>query len=216
MRELELIRSELESAARPCVTCAFQAEGVVLIDLIRRVRPSIDVLFVNTGYHFDETLEYRKRLAREWSLNLIELAPETETAVHPNEPDLCCQARKVRPLMRALDGYDVWFSGLRRDQSPTRAHTGHIGSQVLPSGKRIRKVSPLAHWTWNDVLSYASEREIELHPLYERGYLSIGCEPCTSLPTDAANPRSGRWAGRKLECGIHVEFRTDNSAQTSA
>lgn len=224
MQELDFIRSVLEKhPGRPCVTCSFQIEGVVLLDQIRRVRPSIDVLFVDTGYHFAETYAYRDRLAREWSLNLINLRPETAVEVHEgafgklyaSHPDQCCQMRKVRPLMKALENYDLWFSGLRREQSPTRAHIERIGTQTLPSGKPILKVSPLALWSWEDVWGYAAAHDIEYLPLYDRGYQSIGCEPCTSLPTDEENPRSGRWAGRKLECGIHSTVNLSFDSRSS-
>ncbi len=214
MEELDFIRGVLEKHPGPaCVTCSFQIEGVVLLDLLRRVRPGIDVLFVDTGYHFAETYAYRDRLVKQWSLNLIELRAETTVEAHEgafgklyaSHPDQCCQMRKVRPLMKALDGYEVWFSGLRREQSPTRAHLERIGTQVLPSGKAICKVSPLALWSWEEVWSYALAHEIEYLPLYDRGYQSIGCEPCTARPKDETDARSGRWAGHpKVECGLHV------------
>jgi phosphoadenosine phosphosulfate reductase len=213
LQELELIRSVLETGqGRPCVTCSFQVEGVVLLHMMRQVRPDIDVLFVDTGYHFPETYAYRDRLARDWNLNLINLKPELPVEAHEaqfgkmyqEQPDRCCKLRKVGPLLSVLEDYDLWFTGLRRDQSPTRAKLGFFGQHKLPGGKIIRKICPLALWSWKDVWSYVTVNEIDHLPLYERGYLSIGCQPCTSLPTDFSNPRSGRWAGKKLECGIHT------------
>lgn len=210
---LALIR-RLASAPerRVTLTCSFQAEDMVVLDLLRRVRPDAAVLFLDTGYHFAETYEYRDRIARQWDLNLVNLrarasVTEQEAAagqLYRTHPDRCCHARKVEPLLAGLAGYDVWFTGLRREQSPTRAGLQVEDAQTLPSGHRLAKVSPLALWTWPDVWSYLSVNEIEPLPLYDQGYLSIGCQPCTSLPAAGADPRSGRWAGRKLECGIHT------------
>jgi len=112
-----------------------------------------------------------------------------------------------RKLFAALEEYDVWFTALRRDQSPSRANLQHVEPFRLPSGKMIQRVSPLAEWTAKDVWGYAKQHGIRLLPLYDLGYTSIGCEPCTSLPLDPSNPRSGRWQGQKLECGIHVQSK---------
>jgi phosphoadenosine phosphosulfate reductase len=111
----------------------------------------------------------------------------------------------VEPLFSALDSYDVWFTGLRREQSPSRAHLAHLEPFNLPSGRVIRKVSPLATWTTKEVWTYASAHGIPLLPLYDLGYTSIGCEPCTTLPLEPSDQRSGRWQGQKLECGIHIQ-----------
>jgi len=113
----------------------------------------------------------------------------------------------VGPLFSALEGYDTWFTALRRDQSPSRANLGENEPFRLPSGRTIRRVAPIAPWTARDVWKYAADRDIPLLPLYDQGYTSIGCEPCTSLPLDPNNPRSGRWQGQKLECGIHIEAK---------
>lgn len=208
----ELIRSALEQLGRPCVTCSFQAEDVVLLDLLRKVRPDIPVLFLETGYHFPETCAYRDRIARAWRLNLVNVRPELSVESHEavngrlyeTQPDRCCKLRKVEPLLAALENYEIWFTGLRREQSPTRARLAQIEVHALPSGKSLLKASPLAFWTWKEVWSYLAVHEIEHLPLYDQGYLSIGCRPCTRLPADPSNPRSGRWAGQKLECGIHT------------
>ena len=103
--------------------------------------------------------------------------------------------------------HDVWFTALRRDQSPSRANLQHVEEFKLPGGTMIQRVSPLAAWTAKDVWAYAKQHDIPLLPLYELGYTSIGCEPCTSLPLDPSNPRSGRWQGQKLECGIHIQAK---------
>jgi phosphoadenosine phosphosulfate reductase len=120
------------------------------------------------------------------------------------DPGRCCQLRKVEPLMAALEDFDVWFTGLRREQSPTRKNLKKIERHQLPSGRSIDKISLLADWSWPQVSEYMTRHQIELLPLYHLGYPSIGCEPCTTLPLDPSDPRSGRWAGKKLECGIHT------------
>src|SRR5215213_3906297 len=115
------------------------------------------------------------------------------------------ERHKVEPLFSALEGYDAWFTGLRREQSPTRAHLSHLEPFQLPSGKLLRKVNPLATWTSAEVSAYATAHAIPRQPLYALGYTSIGCEPCTKQPVDSSNVRSGRWDGQKLECGIHIQ-----------
>jgi phosphoadenosine phosphosulfate reductase len=207
-----LIRRVLEeNSGRPCLTCSFQAEDMVVLDLVRKVRPDIAVVFLETGYHFAETYAYRDRMALLWSLNLVNAMPAQPVAdqeaahgrLYQTQPDLCCKMRKVEPLLRSLANYEIWFTGLRREQSPTRANLEPVETHRLPAGKELLKVSPLASWTWKEVWSYLTINEIEVLPLYDRGYTSIGCEPCTSLPVDG-NARSGRWGGNKLECGIHT------------
>jgi phosphoadenosine phosphosulfate reductase len=201
-----LIADELEDAAAPCVTSSFQAECVVLVDMLRKMRPDIPVLFLDTVHHFAETYQYRDELAARWNLNLINLrAAEPRPGLWQQSTHDCCGRHKVGPLFDALSGYDVWFTALRREQSPTRATLGHVEPFTLATGKTLRKISPLAEWTTKDVWQYAKANGIPLLRLYDLGYTSIGCEPCTSLPLDAADPRSGRWGGAKRECGIHIQ-----------
>jgi len=205
----EVIAEALAHATDACITSSFQAEDMVLTHLVREVRPDIPVLFLDTFHHFAQTLAYRDEMAREWGLNLITLrAKEPNLGLWQTESTTaCCQRHKVEPLFAALDGYDTWFAGLRREQSPSRANLQENEPFHLPSGKDIRRVSPLAAWTTRDVWKYAKDQGIRLLPLYELGYTSIGCEPCTTLPDDPNNPRSGRWQGQKLECGIHIQAR---------
>jgi phosphoadenosine phosphosulfate reductase len=201
------------SAGQVCVTSSFQAECVALVHMLVQRRPEIPVLFLDTGYHFPETLEYRDRIAAALHLNLVNLLPKLTVTqqesqfgiLYQSEPDRCCAMRKVEPLFAALEAYDTWFTGLRREQSKTRAQLRPIDDFRLPTGKVLRKVSPLADWSAREVWGYLRESGIPTLPLYERGYASIGCAPCTSLPVDPDDPRSGRWAGRKLECGIHIQ-----------
>jgi phosphoadenosine phosphosulfate reductase len=203
-----VIRDALAIATAPCVTSSFQAEDMVLTHMVRQVMPDVPVLFLDTFHHFAQTLEYRDEMAREWGLNLITLrAKEPNLGLWQTESTTaCCQRHKVEPLFAALAGYDTWLAGLRREQSPSRANLHENEPFQLP-GKVIRRVSPLAAWTARDVWRYAKEHGIRLLPLYELGYTSIGCEPCTDLPADPNNPRSGRWQGQKLECGIHIQAK---------
>ena len=202
----QIVAEQLATAERPCVTSSFQAECVVLVHMLREIRPDIPVLFLDTVHHFRETYEYRDRIAAEWGLRLVTLrAAEPSPGLWQQDVHACCGRHKVEPLFTALGDYDVWFTALRRDQSPTRANLAEVEPFTLPGGKMLRKVSPLAGWTTKDVWAYATARHIPLLPLYESGFTSIGCEPCTSLPSDASNQRSGRWQGQKLECGIHIQ-----------
>ena len=201
-----LIARELRDAGAPCVTSSFQAECVVLVHMLRALEPRIPVLFLDTVHHFPETIAYRDRLSEQWGLNLVTLrAAEPSPGLWQQSTSDCCGRHKVTPLFGALEGYDVWFTGLRREQSPSRASLAEVEPFRLPSGKTLRKISPLAEWSTKAVWEYAKQHEIPLLPLYDRGYTSVGCEPCTSLPLDPANERSGRWAGQKLECGIHIQ-----------
>ena len=201
-----VVARELEAGGLPCVTSSFQAECVVLVHMLQRVRPGLPVLFLDTFHHFAETYAYRDEITARWNLNLINLrADQPQVGLWQESTQACCGRHKVEPLFRALQDYDVWFTGLRRDQSPSRANLQEIERFALPDGKTLRKVSPLASWTTKDVWTYAKQHDIPLLPLYADGYTSIGCQPCTSLPLDPANDRSGRWGGQKLECGIHIQ-----------
>ncbi len=196
-----------------CLTCSFQAEDVLLTKLALEIDPRIPILFLDTGYHFAETYAYRDRIAREWNLNLISLLPEKTVAeqeaehglLYQSAPDQCCKLRKVEPLFKAVAGYRVWITGLRREQARSRSELEEEAPFALPGGKQVLKLAPLAAWSARDVWYACEQSGIPLLPLYARGYSSIGCEPCTTLPLDPNDPRSGRWAGRKVECGIHIQ-----------
>jgi phosphoadenosine phosphosulfate reductase len=198
--------------ARACLTSSFQAEDMSVLHLLRKRIPDVPVLFLDTGYHFSQTYEYRDTMAKEWSLHLINVLPkqtvqEQESAfgiLNQTDPTRCCQLRKVDPLLGALEPFDVWFTGLRREQSSTRKNLKKLELHRLPTGKTLWKVSLLADWNWEQVWNYTNSNGISHLPQYDEGYLSIGCEPCTALPVDPNNPRSGRWGGTKLECGIHT------------
>ena len=195
-----------------CLTSSFQTEDRVVLHMLRPHLPNVPVIFLETGYHFKALIEYRDHIAKEWGLNLINAMPKTTLAEHEAqfgllhivEPTKCCAIRKVEPLMRSLEPYAWWFTGLRREQSPTRAGLQKIEDHKLPSGKLMKKVSVLADWDWARVEGYAREHDIPRLALYDQGYTSIGCEPCTAIPAAGADARSGRWGGKKLECGIHT------------
>jgi len=210
----EVVNSVLThgGSGRACLTCSFQAEDIIVLHLLRKHLADIPVLFLETGYHFVETYQFRDRLAREWQLNLVNVLPkktvqeqESDLGIlYRDDPTRCCQLRKVEPLMDALEPFEIWFTGLRREQSPTRKNLKKVEHHRLPTGKALLKVSPLADWTWAQVWDYTGANQLSHLPLYDQGYPSIGCEPCTRIPDDPGNPRSGRWSGVKLECGIHT------------
>lgn len=210
----DLISRVVDAGGAMCVTSSFQVECVALVHMLIRKRPDIPVLFLETGYHFPETLAYRDNIASDWGLNLINLeakmsVPEQEAKfgiLNQTAPDRCCKLRKVEPLFEGLRNYDVWFTALRREQSPTRANLQAAEPFKLPSGKLLNKVSPLADWTNRDVWAYLTQYNIPALPLYDQGYTSVGCQPCTIRPINPDDPRSGRWQGQgKRECGIHIQ-----------
>lgn len=196
-----------------CITCSFQAEDVLLLHLALELRPEMPVLFLDTGYHFPETYAYRDQIARDWNLKLTNLLPrqtvaeqETEFGIlYQTEPNRCCGFRKVEPLFEAVAHYKVWLTGLRREQARSRTELKEVDDFAVRPGIIVRKLSPFADWTTRDVWQLCAHFNIPLLPLYEQGYTSIGCQPCTTLPTDPNDPRSGRWGGKKVECGIHIQ-----------
>jgi phosphoadenosine phosphosulfate reductase len=201
-----LIADQLSASDSPCATSSFQAECVVLLHILREVRPDIPVLFLDTVHHFPETYAYTRQIAERWGLNLVTLRAEAPApGLWQEDTRACCDRHKVGPLFAELAHHDVWFTGLRREQSPTRAGLTEVEPFALASGKTLRKVSPLARWTTREVLDYATRHDIPLLPLYQLGYTSIGCAPCTTLPLDPSDERSGRWGGQKRECGIHIQ-----------
>jgi phosphoadenosine phosphosulfate reductase len=202
-----------EAAGAPiCLTSSFQTEDMVALHMLRKHLPDVPVIFLETGYHFKELIAYRDRVAAEWNLNLVNALPKTTLEEHEKQfgllyivqPTQCCQIRKVEPLMRSLEPFSWWFTGLRREQSPTRANLKKVEDHKAPTGKMMKKVSVLADWSMDQVNEYAAAHCIPHLELYDRGYTSIGCEPCTAIPEAGADPRSGRWGGKKLECGIHT------------
>ena len=174
----------------------------VLIDLAHRVDPAIEVVFIDTGYHFPETLETVETVRRRYGLNLrMMTVPHHAEALWEKDPENCCSAVKVGQLDRALAGKAAWMSGLRRDEAETRANAPIVGRDM----RGLVKVNPLATWTSDDVQGYIEEHDVPVNPLTLQGYPSIGCMPCTKPVAEGEDPRSGRWAGReKTECGLHL------------
>lgn len=208
-----LLAREVTGKGDVCLTCSFQAEDALLTRLAIAIDPRIPILFLDTGYHFVETYTYRDRIAYDWALNLINLLPEKTVAeqeaehglLYKSAPDRCCGLRKVEPLFKAVADYRVWLTGLRRDQARSRTALEESAPFTLPGGQQVLKLAPLVEWSTRDVWYACEQLEIPLLPLYARGYTSIGCEPCTTLPLDPNDPRSGRWGGHKVECGIHIQ-----------
>jgi phosphoadenosine phosphosulfate reductase len=179
--------------------------------LVAEQLPGVDVLFLDTGYHFSETYATRDEVERVLDVRIIDITPEQTVAeqdaefgakLFERDPALCCARRKVAPLHEALGGYEVWFTGVRRDEAPTRTNTPLVS---WDERNGLVKVNPVASWSFDDLLAYAAEHKAPVNLLVNFGYPSIGCEPCTKPVAAGEDPRSGRWAGTsKTECGLHV------------
>jgi phosphoadenosine phosphosulfate reductase len=186
-------------------------QDAVLVDLAAKVRPGVDVLFLDTGYHFAETIGTRDAVESVYDITIVNVTPEHTVAeqdrllgkdLFARDPEQCCRLRKVVPLSSALRNYAAWVTGIRRVESPTRANAPLIS---FDEAFKLVKVNPLAAWTDEDMQAYIEANGVLVNPLVEEGYPSIGCAPCTAKPVDGADPRSGRWQGlNKTECGLHV------------
>jgi phosphoadenosine phosphosulfate reductase len=189
---------------------ASNMQDAVLVDLAAKVRPGVDVLFLDTGYHFVETIGTRDAVEATLPVNLLTITPKQSVAeqdttygkdLYKTDPDLCCKLRKVQPLAESLAGYDAWATGLRRAETHNRVIAPVVGWDAK---KGKVKVSPIARWSDEDVERYITENNVLVNPLVQDGYPSIGCWPCTRRVAPGEDPRSGRWAGtNKTECGIH-------------
>ncbi|BCO35378.1 phosphoadenylyl-sulfate reductase [Mycobacterium heckeshornense] len=190
---------------------ASNMQDAVLVDLAAKVRPGVPVLFLDTGYHFVETIGTRDAVEAVYDVHVLNITPEHTVAeqdkllgknLFARDPNECCRLRKVVPLSKALRGYAAWVTGLRRVEAPTRANAPLIS---FDEQFKLVKVNPLAAWTDQDVADYIAENDVLVNPLVYEGYPSIGCAPCTAKPADGADPRSGRWQGTgKVECGLHA------------
>lgn len=190
---------------------ASNMQDAVLVDMAAKVRPGVDVLFLDTGYHFAETIGTRDAVASVYDVNVVNVTPEKSVAeqdalfgkdLFAREPNECCRMRKVEPLSKALSGYSAWVTGIRRVEAPTRANAPLIS---WDKAFGLVKINPLAAWTDEDMQSYIDANGVLVNPLVDEGYPSIGCAPCTAKPIEGADPRSGRWAGTgKIECGLHA------------
>ncbi|SDH41899.1 phosphoadenylylsulfate reductase (thioredoxin) [Alteribacillus persepolensis] len=191
--------------------CSFGAEGIVLIDLISKIKADADIVFLDTDFHFKETYELIEKVKQKYpELNITmlkpDLTPEDQAEkegdrLWESNPDRCCQLRKLNPLENTLNKYSAWMSGLRREQSPTRKNTQFVNKDQRFSSI---KICPLIHWTWDDVWMYINTFELPYNPLHDQNYPSIGCMQCTNAVLEGEDLRSGRWAGQgKTECGLH-------------
>jgi phosphoadenosine phosphosulfate reductase len=199
---------------RLCLSCSWQKQSSVLVHMVSELGLELDVIELDTHLFFKETYETRHRLVERYGLSLIQpeiiSIAEQHRREGPNlwesDPDRCCYIRKVEPLIEALRPYDAWVSGIRRDQSPSRAD---VRKAERSERYGVWKVQPLADWSEEDVWAYIMANDIPYNPLHDAGYRSIGCMPCTRPTTPDEEERAGRWAGSdKLECGIHLEERT--------
>ena len=182
------------------LSCSFQE--AVLIDIAVGVAPDIEVVFLDTGSHFPETLEYVETVRARYDLNLKVVHPVAGAEEHPCGTAQCCEFRKVRPLRQALAGKDGWVTGLKRSDAPTRRHAPIV---AYDDSWGMVKINPLAIWTHRDLVSYAKDHDIPQHPLRSQGYVSIGCAPTTRPVAEGEDLRSGRWADSdKTECGLHL------------
>ncbi len=200
-----------EFGDRLCLTCSWQKQSSVLVHMVSELALDIPVIELDTALFFQETYETRDRLVERYGLRLIRPEVISVAEQHrregPNlwerDPDRCCHLRKVEPLQRALAPYHAWVSGIRRDQSPSRAETPKA---QWSERYGVWKISPLADWNEKRVWAYITVNEIPYNPLHEAGYRSIGCIPCTRPTALGEEERAGRWAGSdKLECGIHLD-----------
>ena len=198
--------------SKAIATSSFQTQSLPLLHLISRMTPKMEIVFLDTGYHFEETYEYVKKLRELLSLNILMVQPEmghqefkkNYAGLYSTDPESCCRINKVEPLEGVMRDRQAWVSGIRRDQSTTRMNAPLFHRQE--NGQL--KISPMIHWTGKDVEKYIQAHELPVHPLLACGYKSIGCWPCTKAVGDSDNYRSGRWFGSsKTECGLHNYYK---------
>lgn len=196
---LEVLGWALGRFERVALACSF--EDVALLHMAVSLRPDLEVVFLDTGGHFPETLDFVERLEREWSLRLTRTVPGPDAAGSPCGTARCCELRKVAPLAAALVGHDAWITALKRVDAPTREAAPVVG---WDDRFALAKVNPLATWTDDDVAYYLRSHDLPEHPLWAKGYASIGCAAMTAPPRPGEGRRSGRWVGLdKEECGLH-------------
>ncbi|MGJ9382861.1 phosphoadenylyl-sulfate reductase [Salipaludibacillus sp. CF4.18] len=192
--------------------CSFGAEGIVLIDMISKVKKDARIVFLDTHVHFQETYDVINQIKEKYpelqidmvqpELTLDQQAEKYGEKLWETQPDLCCYLRKNKPLERALAGNSAWLSGLRRDQSPTRANTEFVNKD---DKFKLIKVCPLIHWSWEDIWDYIKENDLPYNALHDQNYPSIGCQPCTFPVKPGEDHRAGRWKDiQKTECGLHT------------
>jgi phosphoadenosine phosphosulfate reductase len=206
----DLLRWTDETFGGDYVVASNMQDGV-LVSMAAKVRPGVDVLFLDTGYHFAETIGTRDAVEAVYGINVVNVTPEHSVAqqdkllgkdLFARDAAECCRMRKVEPLGKALKGYSAWVTGIRRVEAPTRASAPLIS---FDKAFGLVKINPIAAWTDEEMQTYIEDNDILVNPLVDEGYPSIGCAPCTAKPAAGADPRSGRWAGQsKTECGLHA------------
>jgi phosphoadenosine phosphosulfate reductase len=204
----DLLKEAVDNYPNIALACSFGKDSTVVLHMVRQIKPDIRVFYINTGKEFPETLEFLERMRNEWNLNLeiydangrAENLPED---LYLTDPGMCCGIRKIEPTKEALKGADAWITGLRASETKERIDLKQIEEQNAPGFPKI-KINPLAHWTEEQVWDYIKKNNIPYHPLYDKGYRSIGCKPCTIACKWGVYERAGRWAGTdKKECGMH-------------
>jgi phosphoadenosine phosphosulfate reductase len=209
----DVLAAAIERYGKIVLACSFGAEDVVLVDMVHRINPAVPLFYLDTDFLFPETYATRDRVIDRYGLKQAQvvqvkslLTPQKQAesygpALWASHPDRCCQIRKVEPLMRVLQGYDAWITGIRRDQAPSRANAGLI---EWDEKFKLVKVNPLARWTWAEVWAYIKVYEVPYNPLHDQNYPSIGCMHCTAPVAPGDDPRTGRWKNfAKTECGLH-------------
>jgi phosphoadenosine phosphosulfate reductase len=200
----------VDAEGRDGYIVASNMQDAVLVHLATEIRPGVDVLFLDTGYHFAETIGTRDAVEAVYGVNIVNAAPEQSVDeqnrlvgkdLFASDPGECCRLRKVIPLQRTLSNYSAWVTGIRRVEAPTRANAPLVS---FDDAFGLVKINPIAAWSDEDMQDYINNNGVLVNPLVEEGYPSIGCAPCTKKPEPGSDPRSGRWAGfAKTECGLH-------------
>jgi phosphoadenosine phosphosulfate reductase len=234
--ELDRLASEMESqtpqqivtwavetfSPQIAVSSSFQTQSVPLLHMVSRIDPEMLIFFLDTGFHFWETLIFREQLQRELGLRIQNLYVDRQWKnfldrfgrnLYDQDPDLCCYLRKVQPMQKAMTTVRAWISGIRRDQTANRR-----SARILELERDgLVKINPLLNWTREDVRAYMKEHDLPAHPLLEKGYRSIGCKPCTRAVAQDEDERAGRWSGKgKTECGLHTEMFNQDGPGKSA
>ncbi len=208
--EVILEWAALEFGQRVVVSSSFQTQSVALLHLVAQVCPQIPVIFVDTGYHFPETIAYRDQLIDVLKINVITVSADADkrqdfdsegNPLWRTNPDLCCALHKTAPMAKALVNRDAWISGIRRDQTSIR----RVAQPIERQADGLYKVNALLNWSKADLWKYINRYDLPSHPLFSQGYMSIGCAPCTRPVSAGEDERSGRWVGQnKIECGLHT------------
>jgi phosphoadenosine phosphosulfate reductase len=225
-RELEnktvteiIVRAHEEFGDKLAMTTAFGYSGIVLMSFVKDIVPELPIYFIDTRFHFEETLKLAEKIKKEWKLNIIYISTtyteeELEKIIgkeaYKTDPDLCCQYRKVEPLLRVLKTKDAWLSAIRRDQARTRESI----TVIEIDNRGSIKINPLYNWTRDQTWMYIRKYDLPYNPLHDQYYPSVGCKPCTSPVDKGGDERDGRWRGMpKVECGIHAFKKKDEKAE---